>query len=78
MGQWNQVARRAHGALHVHDGVYIVVEEVYQSLHSLQVYARITIRERLYLEQYHELHYLVGHPLTNAAGMAHHQVDLQL
>ena len=78
MGQRHEVAGAAHRALHVDHGVDLVVEEVDETLHGIEFAARIAIGERLYLEQDHQLHDLVGDALTDTAGMTHHQVDLQL
>ena len=74
----HQVARGTERTLHIHHRVNIIVEEINEPLHGIELAARVTVAERLHLQQQHYLHYLVGHTLASAASVRHHQVDLQL
>ena len=74
----HEVARSAKRALHIDNRINVVVEEIYQSLHGVELTTGIAVAERLDLEQHHNLHDVVWHAVAYATGMRHHEVDLQL
>ena len=78
MSQWHEVARCTERALHVHNRINIVVEEVDESVHGYELTAREAVAERLYLQEQHHLHDVVRHAVARAAGVRHHKVNLQL
>ena len=78
MSQRNEVARCAERALHVHNRIYVVVEEVDESVDGDELTAREAVAERLYFQEQHHLHDVVRHTVARAAGMRHHKVYLQL
>ena len=78
VSQRNEVARCAERALHVYHRIYVVVEEVDETVHGDELTARETITERLYLQEQHNLHDVVRHAVARAAGVRHHKVNLQL
>ena len=78
VSQRNEVARCAERALHVYHRIYVVVEEVDESVHGDELAAREAVAERLYLQEQHNLHDVVRHTVARAASMRHHKVYLQL
>ena len=78
MCQRDKVAGCAQRSLHIHDGVDVIVEEVYQPFDRLQLAAGVAVAKRLDLEQQHDLHDLVGNTVAYTTGMGHDKVLLQL
>ena len=64
--------------MHIYHRQNVVVEEINQTLHGVELTAGETVAERLYLEEQHDFHNLVGHTVAGATGMRHHEVYLQL
>ena len=77
MSQGDEVARSTERTLHIHNREDVVVEEVDEPLHGVELTAREAVTQRLYLQQKHDFHNLIGNSLTRAAGVRHHQVDLK-
>ena len=78
VGQGAEVAAGAEGPLLVDHGKHIVVVAVDETLHGLQLGAAVAEAEVLGLEQQHETHHILRHFVAHAAGVAHHEVLLQL
>ena len=77
VGQRRQVSRCAERSLLVDDRQDVAVEELDEPLDGPKLYARVTVGERLDLEQQDEPHDLRRHALAGAAGVRHDEVALQ-
>ena len=78
VGERAEIAAGTEAALLVNDGEYVVVEAIDKTLCGDELDAAIAEREVLHLEQQHEFHDFLRDFVAYAAGMAHHQVFLQL
>ena len=78
MRQRNEVARCAHRTLHIDNRTNTRIEEVDETLHGDQLTTGIAVAEGLYLEEKHDAYNVARHTVATAAGMAHHEIDLQL
>lgn len=77
VGQWGEVARCAERTAVIDDGEYVVVEEVDDALDGDELYAAVSQRESVGLEQEHELDDDMGNFSSDAACMALDEVFLQ-
>ena len=78
MCQRSQVARGTERTLLIDHRQYVLVEHIDELLYRLQLHARISVRERLYLEQQDYLHYLFRYSFARAASVRHNEVLLKL
>ena len=78
VSQRNEVARGTKRALTIDHGRNVVVEEVDESLHRVELAARIAVAERLNLQQEHDAHDVVFDSRPYTASVTFDEVDLQL
>ena len=78
VGERTQVAAGAKAALLVYNRQYVIIEAVDKTLHGLKLGTAVTEAEVLHFQQKHQLHNFLRHLVTDAAGVAHHQIALQL
>ena len=64
--------------MHIHYWIDVIIEEIHQTLHSVEFTARVTIAQRLHLEQHHHLYDVVRHTVAYATSVRHHQIYLKL
>ena len=65
-------------SLLVYNRQYVIIEAVDKTLHGLKLGTAVTEAEVLHFQQKHQLHNFLRHLVTDAAGVAHHQIALQL
>ena len=78
MRQWRQIPTRADRALGWNDRMHAVVEQRDQQLDQLVADAAQSLGEDVGAQQQHGAHFRLFQRLAQSAGVAAHQVALQL